>query len=29
MVGMAAILRDVTQQFNETRELKRKLAGIE
>lgn len=28
MVGMAAIIRDVTQQFNETRDLKRKLAGI-
>jgi len=29
MIGMAAIMRDVTRQFNEMRALKRKLAELE
>jgi PAS domain S-box-containing protein len=29
MVGMAAIIRDVTKQFQETRELKRALSSLQ
>jgi PAS domain S-box-containing protein len=29
MIGMAAIIRDVTQQFQETRELKRALSSLQ
>jgi hypothetical protein len=29
MVGMAAIIRDVTQQFQETRALKRALSSLQ